>query len=99
NLVGVKMKDHTHPRPANQVEMHEVIMVRNEIIELALFEPARIGELEVENIARLQRSIHLQRLIDVAGVARSLGSPPLVSEIDGDDENHERNCHHHIGTL
>ena len=64
----MQVKDDIHGRPAQHVEMHEVVVVGNEVVELALLDPARIGELEVEDVAGLEARLHLKRLINVAGV-------------------------------
>ena len=44
--------------------MHEMVMIGDQIVELSLRQPSRIGELEIKQIAVLQCWTHLERLID-----------------------------------
>lgn len=38
----MEVKDHIHLGPSNDVEVHQVIMVWNQVVETPLLEPARI---------------------------------------------------------
>ena len=65
DLIGVQVVDHIHCRPADGVEVHDVVVVGDEVVELARAQPAGIDHFEIENVAGLQGRMHLQRFVDV----------------------------------
>src|SRR5277367_5873690 len=73
--------------------MHEVIVIGDEVVELALFDPAGVRELEIEDIAGLELCVHFKWLVDVLAVFRGFRTPPLIAENDQDKEQRECNCH------
>jgi hypothetical protein len=46
----VEVKDHIHLGPSNDVEVHQVIMVWNQVVEAPLLEPARITDGQIKGI-------------------------------------------------
>ena len=76
------MENNIHLRPPDHVKMHEMVMIGDQIVELPLRQPSRIGKLEIKQIAVLQCWTHLEPLIDILRVSRRICFAPAVSQQD-----------------
>ncbi len=60
----MEMEDLIHIRPTHQEEMHEMAVVRREVIELTGDDPAGVGDLHEQTIGCGEGGGETERLVD-----------------------------------
>ena len=83
---GMQVPDAIHGGQMNHVQVHQVIVVGQQIVGPPI-EPAGVIELQHELIAVLHRGVHSERFVDVAGVVPRRGIPPVRTAPQDDAED------------
>ena len=93
DFVRVKMPQPIERRRDDE-QVHQVIVVGDEVVDAATENPSRIAKSERQpRVAFGDRHRRFERLVDVPSVIRRLGGPPLVAqEHDEDDDGRRDGC-------
>src|SRR5687767_4195601 len=73
-------------------QMHQVTMIRNEVVKATAAKPAGICQVEPESSLVYYGWGRLERLVHVSRVARCLCAPPHVAEKYGAHDDSRGNC-------